>query len=119
MQKPTKETKHTPGPWTICTQQHLGCWEYVIRAVDPHNPASGIGKHIAIVNKWLNPQADPRANAKLIASAPDLLEQRDELLEACKVATQALIALDPSTDLILRDIAFNACEAAISKAEGN
>src|SRR5260221_527483 len=73
------ETKHTPGPW-----------HYGDEHVNPHTEFTcfGIGNGAASVAKVMVYPAigrdEARANAALIASAPDLLAQRDELAAALK-----------------------------------
>ena len=66
--------KHTPGPWTVLTP-------YTDRNVYPighpiDENAMGI---LAEVNSQGGMEADCRANAELIASAPALLAERDQL----------------------------------------
>ena len=70
--------EHTPGPWTLHLRKDGGNWDYQVRTVKPHNPAGGLGCHVATVNKYLD---DPSANARLIAAAPDLLEACEDLLK--------------------------------------
>ena len=66
--------KHTPGPWTVLSP-------YTDRNVYPighpiDENAMGI---LAEVNSQGGMEADCRANAELIASAPALLAERDRL----------------------------------------
>lgn len=97
------ESKHTPGPWIshgsprIGTESHMG---YCIQA----------GKMRGILIADLNPGTSSdrisevcEANARLIASAP-------ELLEVCKAMLNSVGA-----DL---DTAYESARAAIQKAEG-
>lgn len=79
------EAKHTPGPW------HIGM-----------NPGPFIygpkGEEVARVNSELNDAAENRANAALIARAPDLLADNERLAEAvlheAKLFESASKALD-------------------------
>lgn len=70
-------SKHTPGPWEILsgkfvpTQMAAGSKMYVIQTADKHND------NIGFACSWLDdPETlkEARANANLIAAAPDLLE---------------------------------------------
>jgi len=64
-------SKHTPAPWILVigagSKGYAGNYE-IITALDEEH----------------------EANARLIASAPELKEQRDELLRACQYALKAL-----------------------------
>jgi len=95
-QEGSKATTHTPGPW-YC-KPTAGDHDFLIY---PEGP----GNAIAIVRDF------DEANARLIAAAP-------ELLAACEVAQDALMAALPHADRI-RDILFPAlreAQAAIAKA---
>ena len=58
------EPKHSPGPWRIDT----GCWTYVVDAR---------GRNVAELN--FNSKRE-RANAKLLAAAPEMLAALKEAL---------------------------------------
>lgn len=82
-----KELKHTPGPWTT------GSWSgpKAMRIATEWKPQ----RHIADVFHspyFSEDKEEMRANALLIAAAPDLLRQRDELL----IALKAMIAVEDS-----------------------
>jgi hypothetical protein len=123
------ETKHTPGPWVLCVDSLDG--ELTIEqdrtAIDEepaviatvHDGGDGIDREIALVN------------GAFIASAPDLLKQRDMLLEALEkaalrfdkiLADQDRVAKMTPTErmphdhyiLLCRDEALAAIEAAES-----
>jgi len=85
---------HTLGPWTIA-----------------HGKIVGNGYNIASINS--SATSEGKANALIMAAAPDLLE-------ACK----AFIAYDDTDDhdgvamMINYDDALKACRAAIAKATG-
>ncbi len=70
------ETKHTPGPWTI-NQEEGTVSKYRIYSSNPDKEV--LGANIG----WFDPDQETseqgQANAELIASAPDLLRERDEL----------------------------------------
>lgn len=82
--------KHTPGPWklnidTVCVRNGVQ-----VQPVTHHMDSQGM------------------ADARLIASAPELLE-----------ALKAIVALDDGTpDLWHFEKEFDAARAAIAKAEG-
>jgi len=71
---------HTPGPWTI-DHERIGPWgEPVALLCDSHAPESGT------VVEWprfgeVVDDAENEANARLIASAPDLLAALMQLME--------------------------------------
>lgn len=97
------KTKYTPGPWVIdrdiSSDQPLSIF-----------PDDG-GSRIAVVEHYLNPKTKKmlsgcEANARLIASAP-------EMYQALKRINDSGIWADPSLIGI-----HNAIKAAIAKAEG-
>ena len=103
--KMTSETKHTPGPWKT------GCRMTRVEVL----PAGwNAPMCIADCGTKYSPESEEEkcANARLIAAAP-------ELLEACKIALQAINECDMEVGL------FNATEqeitdklyAAIAQAE--
>lgn len=76
--------KHTPGPWVARPDARDGLdWRV---DVDPPNGETDL---IALVPGW--PDESSESNARLIASAPELSAQRDELLVAC----ERLVAMEP------------------------
>jgi len=123
----TNETKaqHTPGPWQVMGyirphgKRYLHMTEVTLDSganrpkwsssadqnADPdrfHTVAYGAGLTYE----------ESQANARLIASAPELEAQRDELLEVCK----RIILLVDSGLTIQRDD-WDAARAAIARAE--
>ena len=92
-------TKHTPGPWTT-NQSEPHC----IEATD--HPSNGTPLICEMFNSSHIPQDEQLANARLIASAPDLLEA----LQAF-AAVEAFEGWHPK----YRD-AIEKAEAAIAKA---
>jgi hypothetical protein len=71
---------HTPGPWVVdnpnfelIAKMSGGIYHYIARC-DP--------REFSRTNRT---SAENRANARLIADAPMLLEQRDRLLKALKI----------------------------------
>jgi len=93
-------SKHTPGPWMLDINKRGGEWDYLIRTVKPHNPAGGVGMHVATVNVTFKHL--PEDNARLIAAAPEMLE-----------ALKAVVAVADR-----KTVEFDAARAAIAKAEG-
>lgn len=104
--------KHTPGPWALCEQDgtiRSPVWgksdqmaDYLGVIVCDLSPA--LGAWPSMGRRHAEPET--RANAALIAAAPDLLA-------ACK----AVLAGDPE-GRGLRDQVLEQVVAAIAKAEG-
>ena len=99
-----KQAKHTPGPWEACGQD--GCIR--IRATD----VDGTTVYPAAING--NADDDEygpttRANAELIAAAPDLLA-------ACRVALQAIEDAHHGVSTADQEAMI---EQVIAEAEGN
>lgn len=90
---------HTPGPWVICEahgiQGELCFHKIVCEATDE-----------TIASTWAGPH---EANARLIASAPELLEA----LEACELR---LTHLAQNSQDVVREL--KQARAAIAKATG-
>ena len=108
--------EHTPGLWKIENNgelQELDGVQYV-RIMGP-----GEYEHICDVFEtpalpsYPNVKVDARANARLIAAAPDLLAM-------CKLAANyvAKMVVDNVNTVVPPIIALNRIEAAIAKAEG-
>jgi len=92
------KTKHTKGEWKITTlmakDKRLKCFWYSIQNVTGATIADVKGRHCGIKN------TEAEANAKLIASAPEMLEilqavlltgvvyNRDKIIEIIKKATE-------------------------------
>jgi len=72
------ETKHTPGPWTVC------CNENGTLGIDANKPDGTPCQPARIVT---------RANARLIAAAPDLLEALNQI--------ESDLAMPPEPGLIV------------------
>ena len=114
------ETKHTPGPWTV----H-----------DSYGLCVSVDNHLVAELDWnprdggpLPPYAENRANARLIAAAPDLLAACKAMLTNRITAANFCIARHPdqrfaaSTPEYAADCRCEAeladmIEAAIAKAE--
>jgi hypothetical protein len=88
----------TPGPWTVFVQKDGGNWDWQIRTVEPHNPAGGLGKHVATANKYLH---HVEANAQVLAAAPEMY---DALVDMAAAYERGL------------DLPWGTLQAAIEKA---
>lgn len=97
---------HTPGPWAF-TADMYGLDNMRVFGV---NDATGNG----IANCGYDGRGECKANARLVAAAPDLLETLETLLEG---TCEALSFLDRETVKHLKPLIDNA-EAAIAKAKG-
>ncbi len=94
-------SEHTPGPWTATTCYISG----------PNQ------EHIATMNYEQDAHDICQANASLVASAPDLIRQRDALLGACEMMLETAPVRNNPT-LIVWNIACERAKAAIEKAKG-
>ena len=92
------EHKHTPGPWEVSKagRSVLAGGVKINQSIGPFAASVGVQNRI---------DAELRANAKLIAAAP-------ELLAACELALQDMIRWG------IFGPGRNAVEAAIKKARG-
>lgn len=69
------ESKHTPGPW----------FHYDDRSSTERHEIVAMGKTVARVYCTNGCEAEDKANARLIAAAPDLLEACEAMLEEMQV----------------------------------
>ena len=109
MSAQNSEAKHTPGPWVH--EGRGGATGRFCITTDHDNPAFGREMHLACVSKPRGmTDATHRANARLIAAAPELLAQMRNVEDvASKNAEHG------SADwAFVRDTA----RAAIAKAQG-
>ncbi len=99
----SEKSKHTPGPWTI-NMDSLG--ESLEGCVDIDAPSAHVGALAVVVWKMDEDEISPanRANAHLIAAAPDLL-----------AAAKRVYAESMAYDLTIG--ALEDLQAAIEKAE--
>lgn len=120
------ESKHTPGPWTAAlSYSELDCKGALIEGTLYDEDE----REIAYLNFEDSPHFDvmKRANARLIAAAPDLLEaSKPTLSERARTRleeyAEAIIAMESGAEvgeaiqfLLHRETAIR---AAIAKAEG-
>ena len=95
--------KHTPGPWlTTESTEHWGRVNVTVQAAFTANE---------IATAWQGTTDVNRANARLIAAAPDLLE-------ACELIVSAFDQLAPMSPARNEPLQINAARAAIAKARG-
>jgi hypothetical protein len=105
-------SKHTPGPWVwrgpnmLCGGERKS--EDILRSADDGKP---YGMHSAIIEHHWNDDV-AKANANLIAVAPELLEA----LKLCLPYARA--ALDAAGGINEYNATY-AAEVAIAKAEGS
>ena len=93
---------HTPGPWHVFPIEGIsgGSWG-IVRTYTPPHTATAVEQTVA--------------NANLIAAAPDLLEQRNELL----AALENFVANWGSIYRSDMETAVKLAKAAIAKAKGD
>ena len=97
--------EHTPGPWKITDSEGMKeeYWGYDCQ----------VGPAVLFVSYPMTDEE--RANAELIASAPELKAQRDELLEAAK---KCEILLRYAPIIGKEDACLTELCAAIARCEG-
>ena len=95
-------SKHTPGPWSVVEHDHAIC----IQTESPSKTKYGASRYAAIGGFDRNDRAqleEARANARLIAAAPELLEALKVLVENGGIGPEQM---------------FHDARAAIAKATG-
>ena len=96
-------SKHTKGPWAVVEHDHAIC----IQTESPSKTKYGASRYAAIGGFDRNDRAqleEARANARLIAAAPELLEALKVLVENGGIGPEQM---------------FNDARAAIVKATGS
>ena len=76
------QSSFTPGPWAVVEHDHAIC----IRTESPSKTKYGASRYAAIGGFDRNDSAqleEARANARLIAAAPELLEALQSVLDNC------------------------------------
>lgn len=104
-------TQHTPAPWHIEINKDNQPWDIMIKG----EPSNGLSKHIADINPNCNPFThgyDAMDNARLIASAPELLEVLEQL--HATLMFNPVLKKDNSINLSLLK-----ASQTINKAKGN
>jgi hypothetical protein len=119
--------KGTPGPWQVVNGTDVFTRLGALNAAGVE-AARNDGWHIADCYMWETetdegPEtlsiAEKRANARLIAAAPDLLDQHEADMVDLDLLAKAIHAGDPMPELVIRvtDM-LNRKRAAIAKATG-
>lgn len=89
-------TAHTPGPWKVCGPFDEESDLFIRTRID--------GEPFDIANLNCDETGQHKANAALIASAPDLLKERDELRKKLEFANyqieQSLIKIGRISDVL-------------------
>jgi hypothetical protein len=101
--------KHTPGPWEL-GYSDLG--SQIISSADGY---------VAVVHYWSRPEQEMKANARLIAVAPELLEALEALELAANTVNGCYTRNPGNFAVALREMIEKAAEAraAIAKAKGD
>lgn len=102
------DTKHTPGPWKF--DDHLGCRPIKGGKSGSHRQAQY--KEVACT-VGLHDDDEDRANARLIAAAPELLKALEALVWVADSMDSAPIAAS-----VRLETAYEEAKAAIAKARG-
>lgn len=99
--------KHTPGPWTVHSCE-----------VHPHHEIiAECGRRIATQNDYHDGQ--DKANARLIAAAPELLDALKEARSMLETASRYFPkSIHNSDRFSLLNVLANTVNPAIAKAEG-
>jgi hypothetical protein len=124
-----EEEKHTPAPW------NCGIWDGSPEKIEIYARQGADKIQIGEVNLWINASEEAKANAKLIAAAPEQLEALSEIRISRAEDGAIWIVFRPSGDGFavsagieikpeegIQEIAINAwfhkAMVAIAKAEG-
>lgn len=110
-----EQTQDTKASWTIIRREPLKDEDYL----DIRGPVDLLGNANIIATIYRTGDGDVEATARLIAAAPEIKEQRDELLEAAQYGLERMEAelkncggvsgyLEPKIEFV---------KAAIAKAE--
>jgi len=100
------ESEHSPAPWTC----EMDGADYIIRDATGYQVAKG----------WHWGKDEHAANGHLIADAPTLLAQRDDLLAACVATRDWLLSFSvpPATTIREKEEVLATLRAAIAAARG-
>ena len=112
--KAEKQAQHTPGPWVVKTPDHFvdGLAHFVVS----EHPQVGYF-HIAEMGVH-DGREQSAANARLIASAPEMLEALKYAAEIIKTARQYFPKSIKNSDCFQLNNACATINKAIEKAEG-
>lgn len=76
--------QHTPGEWVVSETYLDGCFTVITKVAAPE-------KKNIICDIWGMDTKEGKANAKLIAAAPELLEALEGAVKAMKIVTSSAI----------------------------
>lgn len=93
-------SKHTPGPWI---------WDNNFNGLYGAGPDNEVLSYAGYEGMWLTDSPSREANARLIASAPDLLEALSEVVEFW----DSIVPTDCINEMPIK------ARAAIAKASGS
>lgn len=118
---PNTETQHTPGPWFMGCSTNLGGIQIITinpKTEEPNGLIATINtQHTIEPGKDISDEV--RANARLIAAAPELLEALNHALEVIQLAKQYFPKdIRHSDRFNLLNIEANSVRPAIAKAIG-
>lgn len=94
-------SKHTPGPWEVCRDSR-GCQS--VRAKSGFLAFTPSIQHYNDPTRYIDETEEAKANAHLIAAAPDMLEALKDVIQIVRVDEWPRLS--------------GKCRAAIAKAEG-
>lgn len=114
--------EHTKGPWRACGDDRGGCECHMVWSI-PSDAVVGVAIKATDTaytdGEGLTDEDEVRANARLISSAPDLLEAADNAVEAmASAAIDGLWQGEPGNRHNILRPHMRALEAAIAKAKG-
>ncbi len=104
----TTSAQHTLGPWEIDENEIFAEGDYFVARVNKNQYTPHTDKRKAVTSKNWSLSEQDKANARLIAAAP-------ELLAAARMANQELLDLGVGSSA---SPALQALWSAIAKAEG-
>lgn len=76
--------KHTPGPWEVLDGTRVGV------TLPSLTEGCGYDSHCIALTYGHDQRIDARANARLIAAAPELLEALRNYVDGCSLSIDAL-----------------------------
>ena len=112
----TETTKHTPGPWG-CDEVRTSCGR-AFRIGAGEMLKAGNGCCIIYDDYPGNPDNERKANARLIAAAPETAAERDRLKEINSDLLAALERIEQQLDYGQTEAAHKTALSALAKARG-
>lgn len=108
-------SKHTPGPWTA--EKNTDQSQH-IKVIHHSNKPGAATRTIAKVTCRMSWSAEQKANARLIAAAPDLLEELRQAIIQMDLASECIENKRYDEALIHVSSLMRYKRAAIAKATG-